>query len=100
MVKLVRVPVSSSASGSGRVWWHDIPNQELHCQENQESQESYNIFNGAHTSGSMRRAGTIVDDSKSGCRRTDLMAQTTSTIVAIFHGRAKVFNNYPISVEQ
>ena len=61
------------------VFFKKICNQELHCQENQESQENYDLFNGAHTSSSTKRASAVANDSKSGCRRIDLMERTTPT---------------------
>ena len=93
---------------SNAVFFKKNCNQELHCQDNQESQESYNLVNGAHTSSSTKRVGAVVDNSKSGCRLIDLMERTTptvateilatriglsSTATTVFNGRTKVVND-------
>ena len=93
---------------SKAVFFKKICNQELHCQENQESQESYNLFNRAHTSSSTKRVEAVIGDSKGGCRLTYPMARTTpavateilvmriglsSATTTVFNGRTKVVND-------
>ena len=96
------------------IFFKKICNQELHCQEIQESQESYDLFNG-HTNSSMKRADIVTGDSKSGCRLTYSMAQTMPTVALerlmarsdsfltvtiVFNGGTKVFNDGFIIGEQ